>query len=77
MYTKARRKTPSENIQLTLAEKDTGQEEDEEKSAYKESTRFKQSRTRPYQSRRELSTSADGATSLSNLSCKTFTFLIL
>lgn len=72
MYTKNRRKTHPENIEITTGEKDTGEEDDEEKKRHYQKRHNKTSKSTQNKLANEPSTKNNGASSLSNLSCKIF-----
>lgn len=72
MYSKIRRKPQSENMETTIAEKDTGEDEQEETKRHYQKRQNKTAKSTQSQQSREFSPRSNGASSLSNLSCKIF-----
>ncbi|CAF2069885.1 unnamed protein product [Rotaria magnacalcarata] len=68
MYTKNRRKTHPENIEITAGERDTGEEDDDETKRHYQKRHNKTSKSIQNKLANESSTKNNGASSLSNLS---------
>ncbi|CAF3367493.1 unnamed protein product [Rotaria sp. Silwood1] len=68
MYTKNRRKTHTENMEITTAERDTGEEDDETNKKHYEKQEIKALKGKGHKQSRDLLTTTNGASSLSNLS---------
>ena len=70
MNTPKQQKHQLDSVHFTRAERDIGEDDGDKKSKGNEYQQFKTSKSRQYQHRRTLSTTNNGAGSLSNLSCK-------
>ncbi|CAF1491573.1 unnamed protein product [Rotaria sordida] len=68
MYAKNRRKTYTENMEITTAERDTGEEENEANKKHHEKQQVKTSKGKHHKQSRDLLTTTNGASPLSNLS---------
>ncbi|CAF2635951.1 unnamed protein product [Rotaria sp. Silwood2] len=68
MYAKNRRKNHTENMEISTAERDTGEEEDEANKTHYEKQQVKASKGKQHKQSRDVLTTTNGASSVSNLS---------